>query len=314
MSISNEEWAAPRRSAARTAPKAPHRRLERSAAILLPTLALGACAVNPHQRPPDEITRTFAVPIDAADRVLEVRVGNGRVTIVHGDTPACEVSACVRAASSVEAEHLAADVALLPDTDDDHVRVVALHSPKPGNVDTVNLSVTVSAPPQLSLRVLTQRAAVVVQGYRGELIVDTDSGDVTARLDGGSTDIRSRSGSVRLSGTFERADVQTSAGAVSVVLPHGDSRPTIDVKTQVGDVTLEVPQASRVSFSARVRNSRNVPCELVVAWQDYGTDDGDRWKRFRGEIGPSTAAADNRSKVSVVSESGRIALRCLPGS
>lgn len=276
--------------------------------------ALGACAANPHQRPPDQLTRTFAVPITPADRVLELHVGNGQVTIVHGDEPKCDVSACVRAASPIEAKRYAAEIDPVPDTNDDDVRVVSFRMPRPGSVEAVNLCVTVQAPPGLAVRVLTQRAAVVVQGYRGDLAIDTDSGDVSARLAGGTAAIRSRSGGVRVSGSFARADVHAEAGAVAVVLPPGAQTSAVDVRTQGGDVTVEVPQASRVAFSARVRNGRSVPCELVASWHDYGTDVGDRWKSFRGDLGTAPLADDRRSTVSIESESGRVAVRCLPGT
>ncbi|MEZ5963302.1 MAG: hypothetical protein R3F56_05580 [Planctomycetota bacterium] len=276
--------------------------------------ALGACAANPHQPPPDRLTRTFAVPIVAGQHTLELHVGNGQVTVAHGEAPHCDVSACVRAASPAEASRLASEIVLLPDPSDDGVQVVALRMPRPGSVEAVNLFVTVLAPPDLAVRVLTQRAAVVAQGYRGNLTVDTDSGDVRARLDGGSTDIRSRSGGVRVCGTFARAAVNSDSGPVAVVLAGGTPPSAVDVRTQGGDVTVEVPQASRVAFSARVRNGRNVPCELAAAWHEYGTDAGDRWRAFRGDLGAATVADEHPSKVSIESESGRVAVRCLPGT
>lgn len=258
------------------------------------------------------MTRSFAVPLDPADTTLELRVANGSVTVVHGDVAACELTACVRASSPEEASRLATDVALVPDEQDDGVRVVAVRVP--GDLGTVNVCVTVQAPPGLALRVLTRKAPVVVHGYRGRLWVDTDSGEVAVRLHDGDAEIHSRSGNVRLSGTFATADVRTETGSVQVVMPGGEGpRPTLAVATREGDVTLEVPQQSRISFRARMRNARTLPCEPVAAWTRYGTDDGDRWKLFQGSIGPADTLPVV-SQVSVESETGRVALRALPGS
>jgi len=278
-------------------------------------VGLGGCATNPHQPPPDETTRSFSVQLGPDVRVLELRVANGRVAIAHGDVPTCEVAACVRAGSPTEARQLAASVELVPDDDDaDGVHVVAVHSPRAASLELVNLCIVVQAPPDLALRVLTQRAAVVVQGYKGHLSVDSDSGDVAARLDGGEAEIRTRSGGIRLSGTFARVAVEADGGAVQVVLPAEAVQPSVAVTTQGGDVTVEVPQASRVAFSARVRSGRGLPCEPEAQWEQYGADDGDRWRLFRGEVGAAEAVALSKSTVRVVSESGRVALRSLPGS
>jgi hypothetical protein len=271
--------------------------------------ALAACASNPTQRPPDEIVRTFPVDVPPGLEVLEIRATNGRVTISDGPDRACAVSACVRGTSQLEAGRLAAALAL--DTEDSAgVRVVSLRGGGGLDMETVNLCVEVTAPRDLAVRILTCRAAVVVHGYRGSLRIDTDSGDVSARLAGGDADIRSRSGLVRLSGSFARAQVRSDAGAVQVVLPGGS--PSVEVQTALGDVTLEVPQDCRLAFSARLRHTRSVPCEPAATWSSYGTDAGDRWRLYRGAIGVPAAAGE--STVNVVSESGRIALRSLPGS
>lgn len=294
------------RTSARTAART---LLPLAVAILVP-----ACAVNPRQRPPDEISTTFALPIAASEHTIELRVANGRVTVLHAEVPSCDVVAHVRAASPTEARAMAADVELEPDAVADGVHVVAVRTPNPGSVESVNVSITVHAPPSVALRVLTRRATVDVHGYRGNLTVDTDSGDITARLDGGDAAIRSRSGGVRVSGMFDHATVRAEVGPVQVVLPGDATLPSVDVETQHGDVTLEVPQLSRVQFTARVRNAHSMPCELAAQWDEYGVDDGDRWKRFRGLIGAPSEPGHGSSTVSVVSESGRIAIRCLPGS
>lgn len=293
-------------------------RPSRSPRLPAPTLlsfaVLAGCASSPLQQPPAESTRTFAVTIPVTDRTLEVHVANGRVTVSHAAVTACEVTAAVRATSLAEAERLANQLQLVPDRANDGVQVLALQAADASAMESVNLCVTLAAPADLAVRVLTRRADVMVHGYRGHLSVDTDSGDVAARLEGGDAEIRSRSGGVRVSGTYARAQVHAEAGAVQVVLPADASAPHVDVQTQTGDITLELPQDSKVAFSARVRNPRNMPCELAATWSEYGTDAGDRWKTYRGTIGLPVEAVLGKSTVNIVSDSGRIALRCLPGS
>ncbi len=261
-----------------------------------------------------ESTRSFTIAASAKDLVLEVRAANGDVTITHADALMCEVTAAARGTTQAQAQQLATDLRLVADDDDDGVRVVALQHQNAAELESVSLRVTVAAPPEVAVRVLTRTAAVIVHGYRGRLSVDTDSGDVTARLDGGAAEIRSRSGGVRICGTYGSAQVQADAGAVQVVLPADASAPRVDVQTQAGDITLELPHDSKVEFTARVRNTRSVPCELVAAWSEYGADAGDRWRSYRGMIGGPAEAVMVKSTVNIVSDTGRVTLRCLPGS
>jgi hypothetical protein len=283
----------------------------------LPSCALvvvAACASSPRHQPLRESSHVFAVPIAATEHALEVRIGDGRVTVTHADTPTCEITAYVRAATREEADRRAGRLRLVPDDTPDGVTLLTLDTAQAHAREGVNLCITVAAPPRLAVRVLTRRAEVIVHGYKGDLDVDTDSGSVTARLDGGAAAIRSRSGGVRISGSFASALVHAETAPVQVVLPVGESAPRVDVQTTTGDVTFELPQDGQASFSARVRSPHSVPCELAANWSEYGADAGERWKSYRGVIGAPVEAAFAKSNVNVVSDSGRVTLRCIPGS
>jgi len=281
---------------------------------LLAAACASACVVTPHQRPPAEASQRFDVTIEPGDEVLELRVANGRVTISDGSAPACAVEVSVRAATKEEAERRSGAVRLLRDDDANGVRVVAIDGLDFVSTDGLHVAVAVAAPPQFAVRVLTRQAAVMVHGYRGRLTVDTDAGDVGARMAGGDVTIKSRSGEVRLSGHFAHAEVRSETGPVQVVLAPEGPPPRLEIESLAGDVTVELPQDCRVQFSARLRGAQVLPCELAAEWTEYAVETDDRWRTYRGSIGGAQTSHRAPSVVQVTSERGRVALRLLPGS
>lgn len=278
--------------------------------IWLLLLGTAGCAVMRSQPRPVEVVRGFTIPIAATDHTIEVRVPCGTVVIGHADTAACEVQARAIEASIEAADALAAQISPIADDDPDGTVVVQLSMP--ANADlSARVVVALQAPPMVRVRVLTRRAMVAVHGFQGAVEIDSEVGSVSARLGGGSIDARTVSGAIRVHGAFASARIRTDSGTARVTVPATDDALVVDVETTSGDVDLEFAPSAAVGLDARTRSTRPIVCDLPVEWTEHGRDDGQRWRRFAGRIG---AVATAERHLSIVTESGRIGLRVLPGS
>ncbi len=278
--------------------------------IWLPFLAVSGCAVIRLQPKPIEASRAFAVPVGAGDRILEIRVPCGTVELDHGDAVSCEVEARAMGPSREAAEALAARIMLVDDTPGDGVCVVQLSMPPDADLST-RVVVAVQAPPALAVRVLTRRAMVVVHGYQGAVEVDSESGNVAARLGGGKIDVRTVTGLVRVHGAFSAVRVRSEAGDTRILVPATTDALAVDVEATRGAVDLEFATGGSASLDVRTRSGRPVLTDLPVVWIEDGVDDGQRWQRFAGQIGTKE---DATRAITVVSESGRVSVRTLPGT
>ena len=278
--------------------------------IWLLLLGTAGCAVMRSQPRPVEVVRGFTIPIAATDHTIEVRVPCGTVVIAHADTAACEVQARAIDASTEAADALAAQISPVVDDEPDGTVVVQLSMP--ANADlSARVVVTLQAPPAILVRVLTRRAMVAVHGFQGAVEIDSEVGSISARLGGGSIDARTVSGAIRVHGAFASARIRTETGTARITVPAADDPVVVDIETTSGDVDLEFAPGASIGFDARTRSTRPIVCDLPVEWTEHGRDDGQRWRRFAGQLG-AVAAADRH--ISIVTESGRIGLRVLPGS
>lgn len=278
--------------------------------IWLLFLGSAGCAVMRSQPQPVEVVRAFTIPIAAADRTIEVRVPCGTVVIAHADTASCEVQAHAIGASTEEADALATQISKVADDEPDGTVVVQLSMPANADLST-RVVVALQAPPHILVRVLTRRAMVAVHGFQGALEIDSEVGSVSARLGGGSIDARTVSGAIRVHGSFASARIHTDTGATRLTVPTTDAALAVEVETNSGDVDLEFAPGVAVGLEVRTRSARPIVCDLPVEWTEHGHDDGQRWRRSVGRIG--AVAAPGR-QISIVTESGRIGLRTLPGS
>lgn len=280
------------------------------ASIWLLLLGTASCAVMRSQPQPVEVVRAFTIPIAAADHTIEIRVPCGVVVIAHSDTASCVVEARAIGAATEEADALAAQIARVHDDEPDGTVVVQLSMPADADLST-RVAVALHAPPHILVRVLTRRAMVAVHGFQGALEVDSEVGSVSARLGGGSIRARTVSGAIRVHGSFASARLHTDTGTARLTVPTTDAALAVEVETNSGDVDLEFAPSVAAELDARTRSARPIVCDLPVEWTEHGLDDGQRWRRFAGRIGAVAAA---RRQISIVTESGRIGLRVLPGS
>lgn len=273
-------------------------------------LGTAGCAVMRSQPQPIEVARAFTIPIAAADHTIEVRVPCGAVVIAHSDAASCEVQARAIGASAEEADALAAQISKVADDEPDGTVVVQLSMPANADLST-RVVVALQAPPHILVRVLTRRAMVAVHGFQGALEVDSEVGSVSARLGGGSIHARTVSGAIRVHGSFASARIHTDTGAARLTVPATADALAVDVETTSGDIDLEFAPGVAAKLDVRTRSGRPIVCDLPVEWTEHGLDDGQRWHRFAGRIGAAAAAP---RQISIVTESGRIGLRTLPGS
>ena len=144
---------------------------------------------------------------------------------------------------------------------------------------------------------------------RGKVEANTGSGEIHARLAGGTCRFESRTGTVRLEGRYQTAEIFSGRGEVSVVLPPTEFPPAeLDVETETAPISLELAECCRAKLSFVTREGR-LQSESPLRWNELGQAFGLR-NRWQGEIG--VREAEVTAHVDLETASGLVRVRRLP--
>ena len=260
--------------------------------------------------------RTHRVPVSGRPRALEVRNPAGSV-LVEALPGATEVVVTVEALDGA-AEQLLDRVDVTATAGEVRVSV-----PERRLTRTPRFAVSVTTPPDVDATVAVASADATLRGRLGRVAVQTASGDVAAEH-GGSAQVRSASGDVRLTHVDGPAVVGTASGDVRVDEPAGP----LEVRTASGDVVVGTVAAGLEvkTASGDVRVERAVAGTLRVTtvsgdtgiavepglrvWLDVQSVSG-RLVSDLDDEGPATTRGDRDAVLSLLlkSVSGDLRLR-----
>jgi hypothetical protein len=229
----------------------------RTGAVILLTLALGACdiAVDGHggfdfgvgAKATDQWTRTYTVTPGGRLEIINI---NGKITAEATDGPNIEIRAdrSARAVTDEAAKDLLAKIEMREEVGSDRVRVEV----RPPRIDGISqwrgqeMAWTVKVPRGVAVDLRTVNGGVNMMGLEGEVRARSTNGGITAiKLSATSVDAAVTNGGVEIeltkpvaSGSFELEAVN---GGVSLMLP-GDSRADVSGRCVNGGIAvLDLP-------------------------------------------------------------------------
>jgi len=247
---------------------------------------LPSCRIAP--LPPSPMA-TVDIPFDLGAQAasgVELQFHEGLVVAIPGDTLRCHAQVDVSAATEEICQQIVE--ALAPTVHPDPATGILhldLGRPESAPMDAVHVSYYLEVPASVALRVQTSQGQVNLRGLAGDVAVITDAGSIRARLAGGTADLRSRTGTVRLSGAYRKAYLESGVGAVDAALPMMSPPVDVEVRTVTGPVVIEVADdlAIDLTYDGAVADLRT---DLPVVWN---TRDAVRSGRLGGRNTTGTA-------------------------
>ncbi|MEO0481788.1 MAG: hypothetical protein AAF196_20165 [Planctomycetota bacterium] len=104
---------------------------------------------------------------------------------------------------------------------------------------TPSVLVDLQVPPWVEVSIRSNSADVIARGIGSPLTVDSQSGRIDASFRGGSAELQTISGRIRMFGAFANADVRSQGGDIDIVLPGPASALSrLRVENDHGDVRL----------------------------------------------------------------------------
>lgn len=237
--------------------------------LLVPILIVSLCLVPACSSAPVQYTDLESRVVDAVHiQSILIQVDYGEVTVLKSESDQVEIEGQALFAGELEYEVNA--------TEKQITIKVFIHR---ANSSKVPLRLIVRVPQGMQVKVGTDKASVLAQGYQGELDVDSISGDITVertigaitlhsnrgnitvwessgdismvgnygaltvRDTSGETSVSTIMGNVVFDGLIQADDIvrlETDHGAVSVLL-SADSALGIQVRSTSGDVACMVP-------------------------------------------------------------------------
>lgn len=238
---------------------------------------------------------------------IEVHLRNGHVLVQDGDILEGDLNVEVWADDMREAEQRARSVELVRPAIEDGVCQLRVTHALGASLDDMHVRYRLRVPARIKVRVFTRSAQVAVRGYRGDIEVYTESGEIEARLAGGSCKLVSSSGLVRLGGTFSSADISADTGDVEVTLS-----PTAIVdlaaRAETGRLLVEMTDACRMWLDFTTENGA-LDTDFPVFWRDSGPTDDRNARHFVGSVGD--AEQPELVKANVVCGRAKFVLRRL---
>jgi DUF4097 and DUF4098 domain-containing protein YvlB len=240
--------------------------------ILLATLVSGCT--------PDKFTDMETRIIDVADsQSILIQVDYGEVTILGSDDSKVTIEGQVLFAEKLEYQ--------VNTTQDQIVIKVFAHR---DNLSSPSLRLFVHVPKQLQVKIETDKASVLVQGYQGNLRVDSTSGNITVeQMTGaltlhsnrGNISVRDSSGDLSIVGNYGALTMQNTSGETSAstimgnilfdgLIQAGDK---VRLETDHGSVSVKLTADSALGIQVR-STSGDVTCILPGISSTTRTCDG----------------------------------------
>jgi hypothetical protein len=195
---------------------------------LVVTAALGACGIA---GPTSTETHRYQVGEQVTKLVLNADAGSVDVTAGDGPVQVTEVWRYSRNAPTTSHQTTGGVLTLTDSSCGTHL-------------GRCEVDYTITVPAATAVVITTSAGGITVSGLAGDLKVDSDAGTVEGTgLASQHTTVHTSAGRVRLAYRVAPVDVsaRTDAGAVSVLVPAGDSY-AVHADTDAGKLTVEVPQ------------------------------------------------------------------------
>lgn len=266
---------------------------------------------SPYRVPGAQVAERHLVAklVDPAPAKLEVHVHRGHVLVQPGDQLEVVADIEVSAADREEAERRAASVRISTESFDGTTRVRTTH-PEGAPLDAVHARYRVKIPDSVALQVLAREARVALRGPRSPVQVTTESGAVDARAAGGTWEISTVSGPIRLEGAFTQADLKSETGRIDVSLDGSElPEPTLVAESGSGPLQISLPpdRAMRLRFTTVQGDVRS---ELPVRWTTNGAAAEGAARLYDGLLGEESNAVSIDAQVHT--ESATLEIRRLP--
>jgi hypothetical protein len=182
--------------------------------------------------------------------------------------------------------------------------------PLGASLECIETSYRVVVPAGTDLRIVTQSGRVAMRGYDGKALVQTESGDISARLVGGEVQLESGTGTIRLEGSYSQAKLTSRSGPLQVVLPGLAKEMRIELATECGPMDVESPDGLAGELCYQTTTGK-IDAEIPLRVTDVSTTPATREKRFTARFGP--ADAEPRVFLLVRSDQASFALHSLTG-
>jgi hypothetical protein len=210
-----------------------------------------------HGRAVQEWNRKYEVADGGRVEIVNV---NGPVTVVVGAPRAVEVTAVLtaRAMTDERAKEVLSRSSIDESASPEHIRVAIVRDSRGRGPGRLQVSYTVTAPPDARVEITTNNGTLKAEGLSGPIKAMVVNGEIELTGLRGSVDAASVNGgvSVRMAEVTARVRLESTNGRVALELPN-DSSATLTARSVNGGISvtgLNTPEAS----GRRIRNLESV--------------------------------------------------------
>jgi DUF4097 and DUF4098 domain-containing protein YvlB len=173
---------------------------------------------------------------------LEIDSFAGSITVEVGEADTIQVVATKRARSKSSLEKIEVEMS-------ERGGGLVIQARKPASLLNAWVQFEIVVPEDTQLDAHTGSGSVDVRGLRGNVRVDTGSGEVDAADLGGDVDVHTGSGSISVRGATGDVRVDTGSGGINIVDAAGDidahtGSGSIEVRGAIGQVELDTGSGS----------------------------------------------------------------------
>jgi hypothetical protein len=252
---------------------------------VLPVIAAALCslACSTSYRAPEAALHTELREVEfpsTSPVAVEIYVRGGLVLIQDGTRLQGDVQIAARGDSDSDAQEHLQSIRLLTTEENDVCRLRATPAIA-SDLDAVDIRFRMQVPAHIKVRVFTHHADVAVRGYRGDAEVQTETGEIQARPDGGTCMLSTVSGAIRLGGTFRRAALTTHDGNIGVTLPPERHDVMLQATSDSGSVSLDLSETCRMLLSYTTQNGI-LRTDFPVVWHNSAAEED---RVYEGTIG-----------------------------
>lgn len=234
----------------------------------------------------------------ASPAAVEIYVRRGLVLIQDGASLRGDVQIGARGDSDTDAHARLQSIRVLTTEEHDVCRLRATPATD-SDLDAVDIRFRLQVPPHVAVRVFTHHAEVAVRGYRGDARVETSTGEIQARPEGGTCTLSTVSGAIRLGGTFRRAALTTHDGSIGVTLPAERHDVTLRASSDSGPIALDLSESCRMLLSYTTQYGI-LRTDFPVIWHNSAAEVDRVYEGTVGDAGkPISIDATIRSRAGV---------------
>jgi len=282
--------------------------------FLTPLLLLCGCT-DPYRVPEQEKAKTtlrWAIE-NPARRPVELWLHQGH-TLVESAPAGSNlvdviVDVTIHAKERKEAQRLLDDLDQSRPRSTDQTIKLQLTLPLGAALESVEMNYRVLVPADCELRIFTKSGRVALRSFAGKARVESESGDISARLDGGDVTLYSGTGTVRVEGAFHRANLKSRSGALELVVPEMADGTLAALESETGSVGLEMSATASVTLDYRSQSGK-IDSELPLLVSDSESRPSTRERAFVGKLGEKLR--DTLARITVRTDQGTFSVRKLP--